>query len=100
MSVLQVTEIDVHDMNRFAEYGRGVAPMLAQYGARPLGVSLQGVDAIEGDWRPPFLVVTRWPSRQAWDSFYADPAYQPLKALRHEATSCNLVLFEAQDIPA
>jgi uncharacterized protein (DUF1330 family)/ketosteroid isomerase-like protein len=90
----QVTEVTVHDADAFAEYGRGVFPMMKHYGGQMLGISLGTREVVEGDWRPPLLIVSRWASRGAFHAMYDDPAYQPLKQLRHKATDCNLVLFD------
>lgn len=49
---------------------------------------------IEGDWKPTRLVIFEFPSLAAAQSFYVSPAYQPLKAMRQEAGSANIVGVE------
>ena len=49
---------------------------------------------IEGDWKPTRLVIFEFPSQAAAQSFYVSPEYQPLKALRMEASSANIVGVE------
>jgi uncharacterized protein (DUF1330 family) len=92
---LQVTELDVRDPKGFAEYGRRVFPLMQEAGAEVLGVSLGELETVEGEERRTVWVVSRWPSREAFHSFFADDRYLPLKAVRHAAADARIVLFDA-----
>jgi uncharacterized protein (DUF1330 family) len=76
---LQVTELDVRDPKGFAEYGRRVFPLMQEAGAEVLGVSLGELETVEGEERRTVWVVSRWPSREAFHSFFADDRYLPLR---------------------
>jgi len=41
-----------------------------------------------------YYVIFEFPSQAAAQSFYVSPEYQPLKALRQEASSANIVGVE------
>jgi uncharacterized protein (DUF1330 family) len=53
------------------------------------------LDVLEGDWRPPRLVVLRFPSFERAQAFYADAQYQAARLKREGATEYfNMVLVE------
>lgn len=89
----QVTQLDVRDPDAMRRYQAGAIPLLRSYGGDVLALSRGKV--IEGDWHPSLLVVHRWESLEAFETFYAAPEYQELKALRHEASDSRLVLLKA-----
>jgi uncharacterized protein (DUF1330 family) len=49
---------------------------------------------LEGDWKPTRLVIFEFPSLAAAQAFYVSPAFEPLKAMRQEASSANIVGVE------
>ncbi|MBC8239241.1 MAG: DUF1330 domain-containing protein [Alphaproteobacteria bacterium] len=53
------------------------------------------VDVVAGDWRPERVVMIKFPSREAYDTFMADPDYKPWKELRESlSTIKNMVVLE------
>lgn len=88
-----IFEADIHDSACFATYAEQVQPLIESAGGRFL---IQGGASrvYEGDWHPPRIAVLEFPSKQAWDSFYFSAAYEPIKAIRHEASTGCLVGVE------
>lgn len=62
-------------------YLEGVGPLVAKHGGRFLARTASH-ERLEGTGATPALqVLIEWPSKEAADAFYADPAYAPhLKA--------------------
>jgi uncharacterized protein (DUF1330 family) len=50
--------------------------------------------AHEGDWEPRRIVLLKFPSITAWESFYNGPTYQGLKSIRDACSSARLVSVE------
>ena len=83
----------ITDPQKVAEYRAGVAATVAQYGGqyRVLG---GGVQVVEGDWQPGFLVLVEFASREQARCWYDSPEYGPLRRLRLAGTQSNGVLID------
>ena len=88
-----VVLLDVHDTARYVEYARRASVIEAKYGGRPL-VAGDAVEIVEGDWPGERTVVLEFPSLDAARAWYADPEYQSLLPLRHEATDSRILFIE------
>lgn len=93
MKVYIVASIRIIDMERFSIYGQRVAELLPIHGGRFI---IRGGDSqvIDGDWEPDRIVVIEFPSRQAYQAFHDDPAYQEVVPIRQSASHASLVLVE------
>lgn len=82
----------------FGEYFPMVGPILAEYGARPLGSFkvLESIGAEDAEFGALFI----WPSTDTYHQFHADPRFRELKPLRDEALSLlsNGHFFAAADV--
>ena len=55
-------------------------------------------EVLVGDWQPTRLLVLKFPSREAYADFMADPDYQSWKALRESiSTPINVVIVDGYD---
>jgi uncharacterized protein (DUF1330 family) len=93
MAYYVIVDVKIHDLPKYQEYMARVEPVIEAYGGRHL-VRGGAHMVIEGDWKPTRLVLFEFPSPAAAQSFYLSPEYQPLKALRMEASSMNSVGVE------
>lgn len=85
--------LDVVNAAKLEEYKTRVAPLVEQYGGRY--VVLGGkVDLLEGQWRPTFPVMIRFPSIERAHQWYSSKEYAELKALRLAAVRSNAVLMD------
>ena len=99
MPVYMILDAEVHDTepNNAATYAtyKAAAP---EYVYRHGGDYLcrgGAVDVIAGDWQPERVVMIKFPSREAYDAFMADPDYKPWKELRESlSTIKHLVVLE------
>ena len=81
-----VIDARVSDPERYAEYAKAAGPVDERYGGEYL---IRGGEftVVEGShFTPSRLVVIRFPSRQAFEDFYASEEYQAARALRVPAS--------------
>ena len=91
-----IAEMRVKDPAKLLEYGRRVQPLMAAAGGEIVGTSAGGTEVMEGDWEADLLVIHRWRSREAFDSFWRSEEYAPLLRLRHEACDTRIVTFDSE----
>lgn len=82
----------VRDPAKLARYKDAVAPIVAAYGGK---YRVLGGDptALEGDWRPSFLVLIEFPSVEQATAWYGSDDYRDLKAERLAAVDSDGVLM-------
>ena len=93
MSAYLVVDVTAHDSEMFKEYARQSQFFVEKHGGiyRVRGGE---VEIQEGTWSPQRLVVVEFPSKEKARSFLADPGYQPVAAIRHEAATTNMVIVD------
>lgn len=86
-------DFDVHDLPGFMPYVAAIPAHIARHGGRYI---VQGAvpTPMEGDWRPPRLVILEFPARANAEAFLGDPDIQDLFKVRHETTTSRLVLVD------
>ena len=85
MAVYFMNSYDIVDEEKFSKYPPQVIPLLKKYGAEVLVSDVEGI-AFEGKPRKMNAII-KFPSADAARRCYDDPAYQPLKAIRHGSTA-------------
>ena len=95
MSAYIIADITVHDLEQYKEYA-GLAPGFVEKHQGKYMVRGGETDVVEGNWRPQRLVVVEFPSKEHAHAFLQDPDYQSIAALRHAATTSNLLVVEGQ----
>lgn len=99
MAVYYINSYDIIDPELFKTYGPKLLPILRKYGAEILASDTAGI-AVEGNPRLMNAVV-KFPSEEVAMQCYNDPEYQPVKAIRQQATAnCTMVLVKEFQLPA
>ena len=93
MPAYLIVDIDVEDPEGFEAYRQEVPRLVEKHGGKYL-VRGGEHEVLEGDWVPTRLVMFQFPDRASVDNLMKDPEYQPLKKLRHETASTNLVVVD------
>lgn len=75
------------------EYNRGVGRTLEQFGGEPIAIAA-AAETLEGDLELPPVTVIRFPSMEHLRSWFDSPEYAPLKQLRLESSTGDLLIFE------
>ena len=90
-----LAHIDVTDPDLFAEYGAGVAPVIAKFGGRYLVRGGAPVPLEGGAFKR--VVIVEFPTEDAAQAFWSSPEYAPLKALRQRAATIDAAILPAYD---
>ena len=88
-----IAHLDVTDPEGFEAYRAKVPAVIAQYGGRYL-IRGGAVEAVEGDWTVPRLVVLAFDSVALAHRFYDSPEYQAILPLRLNASKGTVVFAE------
>jgi uncharacterized protein (DUF1330 family) len=90
MSAYLITNVNVKSNTEFEEYRAKVPALVRKHGGEYLARGGKLL-VLEGEWNPTRLVILRFPDLAAVRNLFNDPEYQPLKALRHQVTECEIV---------
>lgn len=93
MGAYVIAEVEIHDLQGYQEYAKGVPATIAQYGGRYL-VRGGAVESIEGGWAPKRVAVVEFPTLAQAKRWYASPEYAPLLAIRHSAAHSRMIFVD------
>jgi uncharacterized protein (DUF1330 family) len=96
MTAYVIADINVQDKEAYREYGALVQDTLKPYGGRFI-IRGGAIETLEGDWQLRRLVVIEFPSADDARRWHGSPEYAPAMAMRHRASTGNLVLVEGTD---
>ncbi|MGI9326282.1 MAG: DUF1330 domain-containing protein [Pseudomonadales bacterium] len=91
--VYMVAFVDVSSVERYTkEYIANALPLVMKHGGKVLSASDESV-VKEGKFPPGRIAIAEFPSMEAAEAFYADPAYQPLIKVRQDIGATVLGFF-------
>lgn len=94
MTAYIIVDTKIHDADAYEEYKRLARPIAEKHGGEYI-VRGGDIALIESDlWTPSRMVVIRFPSRAVAEAFVEDPEYAPVKAKRHAAAQCTLMIVD------
>ena len=94
MPVYMILDAEVHDAGGYEKYKEAAPQYVARHGGE---YCCRGgdIDILEGEWNPQRVVMLKFPSRDVYGLFMADPEYKPWKALRESlSTIKQLVILD------
>ena len=92
MTTTMIVLMDIHDAGWMADYFENVPALLREYGATVVSVGTD-IAAIEGEAGvPDRIAVIEFPSRDAVDSFMADPRYARHRSARKAGSNSQIYL--------
>lgn len=94
MTAHVVIELAVQDPEGFQQYVDRVGPLIERAGGRTVLLD-PSVVVLEGDWRPPVLVIHEFPGMTEVQAFWDSPEYAPLKDLRRHHATVKVVVGTA-----
>ena len=89
-----IADTKIHDPEKYVSYKRLAKPIVEEFGG---GYIVRGgrLDVAQVDlWSPSRLVVIRFPNRDAALAFLSSEAYQPVKAIRLQASEATVTVAE------
>jgi len=96
MPAYVIAETDITDPEQYARYMAASPAAIAQGGGRFV-VRGGDVEVLEGDWRPPRLVVLEFDDVETAQRWYDSARYRTVRALREGAGHVNMVLVPGYD---
>jgi uncharacterized protein (DUF1330 family) len=94
MTTYLITEVEWHNAEKSKEYHARSESTLERFGGKTLGAG--PVQAVEGDWHPPRVVLVEFPNMDSLQAWYRSEEYAPLLRLRHEgATTAKMATVDA-----
>lgn len=81
------------DPAKYREYTQGVGRTLEQFGGEPVAVAAP-TETLEGDLELPPVILIRFSSMEQLRAWYDSPEYAPLKRLRLDSSTGDLLIFE------
>lgn len=93
MSAFVIANVDVHKTADYERYRAAVPATVTSSGGRYLARG-GGVEVKEGSWIPKRLVILEFPSMDAARAWWESSEYAPLKALRNNCASTDLIIVE------
>jgi uncharacterized protein (DUF1330 family) len=93
MPAYVIVETDVHDPEQYERYKDASPGAIAAGGGRFIARGGE-LAVLEGDWRPPRLVLLEFPDLEAAKRWYDSPEYGEARRLREGAASLQMVAVE------
>ncbi len=93
MTAYVIFDIDVKDPAVYKQYAALAPATVEAYGGKYLARGGR-VEKLEGDWTPKRLVILQFESVERAKQWLDSPEYTPVKRLRHQAASSNMVVIE------
>ena len=81
-----ILDADVHDLEAYEKYKEAAPKYVARHGGE---YCCRGgaTEVFVGDWNSKRIVMLKFPSRENYDAFMADPDYKQWKELRESLTT-------------
>lgn len=85
--------VEITNPDKMKTYTNQVFEVVQKFGGE-YSVLNDKIRYIEGEWKPSFLVLIKFPSIEQANRWYDSDEYKELKALRHSAGRFNAVIVE------
>jgi uncharacterized protein (DUF1330 family) len=91
--------LTMKDDSWVGDYIANVTPLVAKHGGRYIART-PNFEQIEGNAGASLQVIIEWPSKDAGEAFYNDPAYGPYRDARQAGSDSEFYLVAGEDIAA
>jgi uncharacterized protein (DUF1330 family) len=96
MEYLMIVEANITNPAWVQEYLLKVTPLVISYGGSYITRS-STVELLEGEHKPQYSLVAKFPSREAALNFYNSQEYAPFKAARQAGSVCKFLLVPIEN---
>jgi uncharacterized protein (DUF1330 family) len=93
MTAYVVVETDITDPGQYEQYTAAAPATIAACGGRFLARGGE-LAVLEGDWRPPRIVILEFDDIEAAKRWYDSPAYQEARKLREGAAGFRAIVVQ------
>jgi len=99
MKAYMITFVRFQDFEAYQrEYITEAHAILTAHGGKALAVNEERT-TLEGALPKGRVVIVEFGSKADAEAFYNDPAYQPLKKIRHQYAQCDSIIIEQGFMP-
>ncbi|MDE0540045.1 MAG: DUF1330 domain-containing protein [Rhodospirillales bacterium] len=95
MPVYLVSNVEVHDREKFRNYQKPGRAAVFQYGGKFLAEGA-APEPIEGDWLPKRMAIVEFENAEAARAFYNSPEYQAARQHRLPAATFKIVMVDPE----
>ena len=89
-----LVDVDIHNIDEYKKYLNKVKPMVEKFGGKYL-IKGGEIDAKETDlWKPTRIVLVQFPNKISALNWYNSEEYRPLKNLRLNNATSNILFIE------
>ena len=89
-----LVDVDIHNIEEYKKYLEKVKPMVEKFGGKYL-IKGGEIDAKETDlWKPTRIVLVQFPNKISALNWYNSEEYRPLKNLRLNNATSNILFIE------
>tara|TARA_S200000501_G_scaffold214151_1_gene201093 strand:- start:101 stop:397 length:297 start_codon:yes stop_codon:yes gene_type:complete len=89
-----LVDVDIHNIDEYKKYLDKVKPMVEKFGGKYL-IKGGEIDAKETDlWKPTRIVLVQFPNKISALNWYNSEEYRPLKNLRLNNATSNILFIE------
>jgi len=99
MTVYLVAQIQIEDPDTYQQYVDGFPPIFENFKGEVLAVD-DDTETLEGNWSGNRTVILSFPDREELMRWYNSAEYQDLMQLRTQASTGNIVIADAFEMPA
>jgi uncharacterized protein (DUF1330 family) len=92
LAVYLVADIDVHDVETYAEYSRLAQATFEGYGEVTYLVRGGKVEVLEGNWQPKKFFIIRFEDREKAMTWYNSQPYREVMKLRLASSTSNVFM--------
>lgn len=96
MEHLIIVETDITDPSWVQDYLAKVTPMVLSHGGSYITRS-SGAELLEGDHKPYYSLVAKFPSKDEALAFYNSEKYAPFKAARQKGSKSRFLLVPVEN---
>lgn len=96
MEHLLIVEANITDPSWIKEYLEKVTPLVLAHGGSYITRS-SAIELLEGDGKPQYCLVARFPSKEAALTFYNSDEYGPFKAARQKGSTSRFLLVAVEN---
>jgi uncharacterized protein (DUF1330 family) len=93
MSAYIIAHMQVSNPQQYEQYKKLAKIAGDKYGGEYLARGGE-LEVLEGDWRPPRIVIIRYPSMAQARAFYDSPVYREARKAREGAAVMSMVVVE------
>jgi uncharacterized protein (DUF1330 family) len=93
MPAYVIVETDIHDPDQYEQYKAASPGTIEAFGGRFLARGGE-LAQLEGDWRPPRLVLVEFPDLETARRWYASELYTEARGLREGAATLRMIAVD------